>query len=823
MASLYARAIVRLRWLVLAAWAAVAVGAGFYLPTLDQAGGSTNVGGRGGFRGLVDPDSPAIQAEIRSFEKFRLPLLARVAVVQRDPQGLRPLTQVQAVADALAFNFDKPPQLQDIAAAVAITNAVPLSPAWQERSTAAVTYLFFEPKVSFARQTRLAHAYARHYLGDADDHLVGVTGVVPGRLTQLRLLKERLALVEMITVAIVFLVVAIAFRAFLAPVVAIASAGLALFVTFRSAAWFGERAGFSVPSELEAVMVALILGVVTDYTIFFLSGMRERLAQGDDRLESARKSTTEFAPIVLVAGVTVAVGTLALLVAKVELFRSFGPGMAFTVAVGLAVAITVVPASMAILGGALFWPSRPRRAPAAELRSGGRDDAALVPGRLVKTVTGSRRGAFVVAAVGIGVLVMAAIPLTRLELGLAIVRSLPASSEPARAEVAATKGFSPGILSPTVILIEAPGITEQRESLARLEGLIERTPGVVGVIGPREQPTATSLGAVLSPGGNAARLVVTMGSDPLGATAIDTLTELRSQMSDLLRRAGLVGARVSFAGDTALAEAVVAQTGDDLIRIALTAAAIDLLVLMVFLRALVAPVYLLASSVLAVAAALGLTSVLFEGVLDQDGVTFYVPFAAAVLLVALGSDYNIFGVGYIWSEARHRPLRQAIRVAVPRSTHAITAAGMALALSFAVLALVPLSPLREFAFAMSVGILLDAFVVRSVLVPSLVALFGRLSAWPRRLLGIEPAPPLPRPVPARGPAALPAGAPVAQERPLIAGSRRAALARRAWESRRGLAVLSAGVALGLAGLGKRRRAQAKRPRRGGRRRRGGSA
>lgn len=114
------------------------------------------------------------------------------------------------------------------------------------------------------------------------------------------------------------------------------------------------------------------------------------------------------------------------------------------------------------------------------------------------------------------------------------------------------------------------------------------------------------------------------------------------------------------------------------------------------------------------------------------------PFAAAVLLIALGADYSIFGVGYIWAEARQRPLTEAIRVAVPRSTRAITAAGIALALSFASLAIVPLSPFREFAFAMGVGVLIDVFIVRSILVPGLITVIGTASGWPGRALRESP-------------------------------------------------------------------------------------
>ena len=114
----------------------------------------------------------------------------------------------------------------------------------------------------------------------------------------------------------------------------------------------------------------------------------------------------------------------------------------------------------------------------------------------------------------------------------------------------------------------------------------------------------------------------------------------------------------------------------------------------------------------------------------MDGLTFYVPFAAAVLLVSLGSDYNIFGVGRVWDEARHLPLREAVLKAVPESSRAITAAGVTLAVSFGMLAIIPLTPFRELGFAMAVGILIDAFVVRSLLVPAMLVLVGPVSGWP---------------------------------------------------------------------------------------------
>jgi RND superfamily putative drug exporter len=133
------------------------------------------------------------------------------------------------------------------------------------------------------------------------------------------------------------------------------------------------------------------------------------------------------------------------------------------------------------------------------------------------------------------------------------------------------------------------------------------------------------------------------------------------------------------------------------------------------------------------AASIWVTIYFFQVVLHEQDLTYYVPFVASVLLIALGSDYNVFLVGRIWGEARVRPLRPAIESAVPQARSAISVAAVALALSFALLGLVDLSSFRQLAFLLLAGVLIDAFFVRSLLVPALVAFFGTFSAWPGRL------------------------------------------------------------------------------------------
>jgi RND superfamily putative drug exporter len=160
----------------------------------------------------------------------------------------------------------------------------------------------------------------------------------------------------------------------------------------------------------------------------------------------------------------------------------------------------------------------------------------------------------------------------------------------------------------------------------------------------------------------------------------------------------------------------------DLLRVAAAALLAAFVVLAIFLRSLLAPLVLLFASVLALGVSLGLTTLLFQDRLGYGGLSWYVPFTAAVLLIALGSDYNVFVAGRIWQHARRRPLRDAIVLAAPNSAKALMVAGAALALSFGALAIVPLRSFRELAFAMACGVLVETFVVRPVLVPSLLAL-----------------------------------------------------------------------------------------------------
>ena len=730
----FAFVVVALRYPILLAWIAAAVAATLYLPGMAASGAIGD---------LVPKGSPGLQAEYDATRLFGLPLTSQVDIVQRDPHGFAQQAQVRAVRRAVAVDQGQVHGIAGLAGALPVANTAGVFPGSRERSTTIVTFLYFRPGTSVADEAAGGRAFARRYVSAPADHLAGVTGAAPARDAQGSIILRHMLWVELATVLAIGLIVGLHFRSAGASIATLLCSGIAYLVAVRVVAWAGQRTGVTVPPDLEPVLVVLLLGVTTDYSVFFLAGMRTRLAEGLTRAQAARRTTAEFTPIIGTAGLVVAAGTAALTAARLDALRAFGPGLALTVLTAMAVAITLTPALIAIFGGLLFLPG-PRRlrraaltrhgvapgAGAAAARGGWILGAARTWREAAARLATTRPVALVIAAACVTGLLLSALGLREARLGFPLIRALPASAEAARAEAAASKGFVPGILAPTDVIALGSGVTGQRLALARLEHALAGRPGVAGVAGPADLPAGQPLRAVLAASGNAARYAVIERTDPLGATAIDQVRALRLALPGMARSAGLTGVRFEVGGETAVSADAIDATVADMGRIALVIALVIAAALAVFLRALLAPLYLLAASVLALLSALGLTVWIFQGIFRYDSLVYYVPFAVAVLLVSLGSDYNVFVVGRIWDEARRRPLREAVATAAPRASRAITTAGLALAASFAVLALIPLAQFREIAVAMAAGIVIDTFVVRSLLVPALVVLFGRAGRWP---------------------------------------------------------------------------------------------
>ncbi len=712
----FSRIVVGLRWLIVPAWIAAALACAVYLPSLG-AGEPLALGG------LVPGDAEALRVGQREAEVFKLPLTADTVVVQRKADGLTNEAQAKAVARALQVS-KAPQDPKGIAFALPISNAGGLFPGSRERGTTLLTYLFFGPEASLVDRVVAADRLAAQI--PPEDGLVGVTGPAPARYRQFQEIDSHLEFVEAATVAVVLLVVGLTFKALGAPLLTLFAAAISFMVSRGLIPWVGDRLGVTVPEEVEPLVVALTLGIVTDYAVFYLAGYRRRLLEGLGRVQAAREATIRVTPIVATAGLIVVAGTAALLVGELEFFRAFGPALALTAAISLIVSVTLVPALLAILGWRVFWPGV-RSNDLGSTRSA--DFSSPAREAATRFVTSRPVSILLVVACG-GLLLVAATGLTRTELALRLISGLASDTQEHEAAEEAARGFAPGVLSPTVLLVEGGG---SRAALVKLEQELGEQEGVAAVLGPREQLPEAPDDLFVDSQGSAARFAIVFDDSPLGSQAINDLHNLEDRLPALLREAGLEGAKAGFGGQTALAAQTVEAVVGSSLRVGTVVLAVNFILLALFLRALIAPIYLLAASVLSVAATLGLTTFVFQDVLGHSDLTYYVPFAAGVLLVSLGSDYNVYVVGRIWDELRERPLREAVAVAVPRASKAISIAGIALAGSFAVLAIVPLDAFREFAFMMTVGVLLETFFVRPLLIPALISVFGEASMWPGRM------------------------------------------------------------------------------------------
>jgi putative drug exporter of the RND superfamily len=709
-ARAFARTVVFLRWLVVPAWIVAAAAAFVTLPGIGGLDAAP-------LSGLLPDDSDALRAQERSQRLFRVPVSSGLVVVARKQRGLSGSEQRKIVELAAETTRGDGGTL-----AVPILNTFGLLPGSRERGTTAITFLFLPPELAPLDQVSQAQDYAERLAAELPGAFTGVTGTLAARDAESDAITNALPWIEGATVLLIFVILAVSFRSLLAPLATLLAAGIAFVISEGLVTWTAQALDLSVPREVEPLMLVLLLGIVTDYAVFLLAGTRMRLAGGAKPFQAAWWTAAQYTPIIGTAALIVALGSATILVGSLDFFRAFGPGLALSVLIGLIVAITLVPALLAILGRAAFWPS-------------GLGRHATDPPRWRGRATGlvrHRPVALVVVLAASAVLVAAASGVLETRLALTPIRGLDRDAGPARAYREAARGFAPGIVAPTEVLIEGVGVARRESELRRLRDQLARQPGVAGVVGPGTLPLASASGLFASRSGAAVRYVVILDDSPYSAHAVDLVEGLDARLPEHLRRAGLPNARASVAGDTASARDAVGAVRRDLLRIGLAVVLVNLVLLAIFLRALLAPIYLVAASALALLAALGLARFFFHGLLGYPDLTYYVPLAAGVLLVSLGADYNLFVVGRIWQEARRLPLREAIAVAAPRASRAVTIAGVALALSFSLLAIVPLAAFREFAFIMAVGVLLDTFLVRTFLVPGLISLVGEASWWPGR-------------------------------------------------------------------------------------------
>ncbi len=701
-----ARTIVWLRFLIVPAWIAGLVFASAHLPSAFDSE-NADVGS------LLPHSSQAIQVEEKAAKSFGLPLLSRTIVVARRPQGFS--KQTLAAASRYIASTDRE-QGKGAIRAVPLTDS-PGFLASKESGTTLLVYLYIDPSLSESEQQGLAEGFADGLHRATGSTEAKVTGALPGTRAETKVANEFILWVEIATALLVVGILAFYFRSALVPLLALACVGVAYLGVDRALGGIGQQFDLSFSTEVEPVIVGLLFGVLTDYLVFFVTGYRQQLEGGAEPVPALVEVTAELLPVIGTAALMIAGATLTLLISGVDLLASFGPAMAISVLVAAAVAVTLVPAALGILGRALFWPRSPKREPAPAESP----ESSSARGRLIGAAIRVPALTVVFCLVVLGV---AASGVSHLQLGNPVLRGLPPTDEVHQGYDLAAAGLGPGVLGPTMVVVEGTDMGRRTSQLAALEEALSEEEGVSGVLGPGVEPLPNEPGVMVAPGGDAARYILVLDGDPDGARASTALANLEEELPSLAEQSGLNGVTFGVTGDTTITTELTEDTWSALARVAPAAIAVLLLLLWLLLRNWIAPLYLVGVSLLVTAAALGVTVYVFQDLLGYGELAFIVPVASSILLLALGADYNVFLISRIRREQGGAALKPAIRSAGVSAGRAITVAGLILAFSFAAVMLIPIQSFQEIGFALFIGLLLDTLVARTLLIPALAAQFG---------------------------------------------------------------------------------------------------
>jgi RND superfamily putative drug exporter len=324
--------------------------------------------------------------------------------------------------------------------------------------TTIVAYLYLDPRLSEEESQERAERFATGLARASAAPLVKVTGALPGTRSETKIAESHLIWVELATALLVVAILALYFRSLGVPLLGLATVAVAYLCADRVLGWIAERYGLSIPREAEPVIVALIFGVLTDYLVFFVSGYRQRVRHGTGTIEAVGETTSELLPVVLTAALMIAGATLTLLLSGVRFLSAFGPSMAVAMIIAALVAVTLVPAVLAIFGRAMLWPGGLDRQ-SSEGKGARADNVPEErPGARGRLIGAAVRLPMLTALVCVLALLAAASGLRKLELGNPVMRGLPETSEPRQGYDAAAAGIDPGVLGPTMLVLEEPGI-----------------------------------------------------------------------------------------------------------------------------------------------------------------------------------------------------------------------------------------------------------------------------------------------------------------------------------------------------------------------------
>lgn len=518
----------------------------------------------------------------------------------------------------------------------------------------------------------------------------------------------------MATVLLVLVLLIIIYRSPLLAVIPLIVVGLAYGVISPTLGFFADQGWIAKDSQAVSIMTVLLFGAGTDYCLFLISKYREILFEVEDKSTAMKLAVRESGGAILMSALTVVIGLATLSLAHYGAFQRFAVPFSFGVLVMGIAALVVLPAILVLIGRVAFFPFVPRTVDMAQRKGKKQNKPSHKTSHKIGHFVTHKPWIVIVATLlllgGLTVFV------PRIQYTFDLLSSFPEDMPSREGFTLIEENFSPGELAPIQLVIDTNGkdinLQQQLASISYIDSVSDVQIG--------EKNNHIQL------------YELTLNLNPYAKEALAHIPELKAEVGKMLETEGIKEAdqHLWIGGETASQYNTQQITVRDETVIMPTMIALIALLLFIYLRSLTATVYLLATVIISYFGALGAGWLILHHVMGAEAISGAIPLYAFVFLVALGEDYNIFMISEIWKKRKTSDHLTAVEEGVVRTGSVITSAGLILAGTFAVLATLPIQVLVQFGVVTAIGVLLDTFIVRPLLVPAITTVLGKYAFWP---------------------------------------------------------------------------------------------
>ena len=713
------------RWVVLGLWLAFAVVLAFVFPQVNSV---ENYSGED-----LPEDEMSIEASALIDEEFSsdagLPLL----IVWYKDAGLE-MSDIQNIQSLYGELAENPLQKQQSVPPFAQLPPQALMGSLSENGKSIVTPIFFEETIDtdvlkenyeeikeITQDITGENPYDTESLSEDGLHarFSGPAGISVDATDLFASADFKLMTATVIIILVILLVI---YRSPILAVIPLVVVSIAYLVVSPVLGWMAESGWIDKDAQSIAIMIVLLFGAGTDYCLFLITRYRDVLLEEENKFFALAKAVRESTGAIAMSGLTVVIGLATLGLADYGAFQRFAVPFSLGVLITGFAVITLLPAVLAILGRTAFWPFIPRTVDMAKEYAVQKNKPYKEPKQnhrlMLKVGNFATNNPWLVIILTGAILITLAFASTNIKYNYDLLSSFPDDMDSVEGFTLIEENFSAGELAPVKVIVDTEGkdfnISEELAALPYV--------AVVGDVQTGENNANYQL------------YEVDLSKNPYSNEAMDDVEQMKEDMKDILADVEIGEANFWIGGETSeQIDARDVQAADERL-IEPVMITIIFLVLVIYLRALVTAIQLMATVIVSFFAALGAGWLIITGVLGHEAMASSIPLYSFVFIIALGNDYNIFMISDVWkNRKRGLGLKESIAKGVASTGAVITSAGLILAGTFGVLATLPIQLLVQFGIVTAIGVLLDTFIVRPLLVPALITVFGRLSYWPGKL------------------------------------------------------------------------------------------